>query len=197
MNFSFFYKKGSAGYVKGEQISDYLGGKKNPEKGFEDDICLYVKTFPSGIIPKRTYIDVDDAPNTIEWIKGHPEVGIIVTAQTAKDFLSKELNRTDINVIPHAHCNYERWIRPEREIKRIGIIGSITSFQYPVDEFRKKLIDNGFSVIDKLSVSNLRNNILKNHLSSKFLINIEKHIQKPFAKINFGPSIFILAKNVQ
>ena len=35
MNFSFFYKKGSAGYVKGEQISDYLGGKKNPEKGRE------------------------------------------------------------------------------------------------------------------------------------------------------------------
>jgi len=139
MNFSFFYKKGSAGYVKGEQMADYLGGKKNPEKDFEDDICVYVKTFPSGIVPKRTYIDVDDAPQTLEWIKTHPGVGIIATAQTAKDFLSKELHRTDINVIPHAHCNYERWIRPKREIKRIGIIGSITSFQYPIDEFRKKL----------------------------------------------------------
>lgn len=147
MNFSFFYKAGSAGYVRGEQIADYLDGKKNPEKDFEDDICVYVKTFPSGTIPRRTYIDVDDAPNTIEWIKEHPEVGIIVTAQTAKDFLSKELNRTDINVIPHAHCNYERWIRPKREIKIIGIIGSITSFQYPVEEFRKKLINNGLKLI--------------------------------------------------
>ena len=74
---------------------------------------------------------------------------------------------------------------------------AITFLNYHPDLVEKKLIDNGFSVIDKLSVSNLRNNILKNHLSSKFLINIEKHIQKPFAKINFGPSIFILAKNVQ
>jgi len=146
MNFNFFYKTGSAGYVRGEQMADYLGGKKNPTEVLEDDIYIYVKHYPVGKVPKHTYIDVDDAPETLAWIKAHPEVGIIATAQTAKDFLSRVLNRTDINVIPHAHCNYERWIRPEREIKKVGIIGSITSFQYPVDEFRKKLEEVGFEL---------------------------------------------------
>lgn len=146
MNFSFFYRTGSAGYVKGEQMADYLGGKKNPEKGFENDICVYVKIFPVGTIPKHTYIDVDDAPKAIEWLKTHPEAGIIVTAQTAKDFIAKELNRTDIHVIPHAHCNYERWIRPEREIKTVGIIGSITSFQYPLDKFKETLKEIGLEL---------------------------------------------------
>ena len=40
---SFFYGTGGAGDIRGKQTADYLGGKKNPKEGFENDICIYVK----------------------------------------------------------------------------------------------------------------------------------------------------------
>jgi len=139
MKYSFFYSRGSAGYVRGEQIADLLGGKKNPKSGFDDDICIYVKVFPLGKYSKHTYIDVDDAPKAANYLKDHPDIGVIATSEFAKDYLSKLLNRDDIVVIPHAHCNYERWVRPDREIKTVGIIGSESSFQHDVDNFRERL----------------------------------------------------------
>lgn len=144
--FSFFYAAGSAGYVRGEQIADYLGGKKNPTSGFEDDICVYVKVIPPDKPPKNTYLDIDDAPRAVDYLKKHPEVGIISTCKTTSAYLTALLKRDDIVVIPHAHCNYERWVRPEKEVKTVGIIGSITSFQYPRDKFEKELAKIGLTL---------------------------------------------------
>lgn len=138
-NFSFFYRPGSAGYVRGEQIAEYLNGKKNPTSGYEDDICIYVKIYPLGDIPKHTFIDVDDAPKAVNWLKSHPEVGVICNSLTSRDFLEAELNRSDINVIPHANCNYEKYLRPTGIIKTVGIIGSKDSFQADIEDFKKQL----------------------------------------------------------
>ena len=138
--FSFFYKPGTAGYVRGKQMADYLKGKHNPKSGFENDTCIYVKTLPPDKPPKHTYMDVDDAPKAVEWLKTHPEVGVIAVGITAYFFLRKELNRDDIYIIPHQHCNFERWIRPiVRDVETVGIIGSKTSFQHPIEDLRKRL----------------------------------------------------------
>lgn len=141
--FSFFYSAGTAGYVRGEQIADYFGGKKNPIDGYEDDTCVYVKVLPPDNPPKRTFLDIDDADRAVEYAKKHPEIGLIVNSQNSYNYLSKLLNRSDIHRIPHAHCNYERWIRPDRPVKTVGIIGSKTTFQYCLDEikFRLKAMD--------------------------------------------------------
>lgn len=56
------------------------------------------------------------------------------------------------------------------------------------------LSQKGFTVIDKLSVSNIRTSLFKNHLSLNNLLFFEKYLQKPLSFINFGPSIFVLAK---
>ena len=146
MNYSFFYSRGSAGYVRGEQIADLLGGKKNPESGFENDICVYVKILPPENPPKHSYLDVDDAPRAVTYLKEHPEVGVIATSDYSNRYLSRELNREDIVTIPHAHCNYERWVRPDREVKIIGIIGSKTSFQYDIMNFRQRLKEIGLEL---------------------------------------------------
>jgi ubiquinone/menaquinone biosynthesis C-methylase UbiE len=53
---------------------------------------------------------------------------------------------------------------------------------------------NGLKVIDKLSVSNFRWPILKKIIPTKILLAAEEKLQRPLAKIDFGPSIFILAK---
>src|SRR3989344_7407482 len=49
-------------------------------------------------------------------------------------------------------------------------------------------------IIDKRSVSNIRSPFLKKNLPIKTLIDLERSLQKPLSKLNFGPSIFILAR---
>ncbi len=60
----------------------------------------------------------------------------------------------------------------------------------------EKLNASGFQIIEKRSVSNIRSPLVKKSLPTEFLIYIEKLLQKPLSYINFGPSIFILAKKV-
>jgi glycosyltransferase involved in cell wall biosynthesis len=128
-------------------MAQYLGGKENPISGFENDLCIYVKILPPENHPKHTYSDVDDSPKAAEWLKTHPEVGVIAICETAKDYLNKLLNRNDVVFIPHQHCNFERRVRPNRPVKTVGIIGSaITAFQYPVEPFRQKLAKMGLEL---------------------------------------------------
>jgi len=169
MNYSFFYAAGTAGYVRGEQMADALGGKKNPKDGYENDICIYVKVLPPENLPeysflppenlpkysflppenlpKHSYADVDDSVRLAEYLETHSELGVIATSNNTKEYLALRLKRDDIIVIPHAHCNYENWIRPDREVKTVGVIGSKTSFQGDTDEFSKRLKEIGLNFI--------------------------------------------------
>lgn len=144
---SFFYSRGGSGYIRGKQMAEYLGGKENPTEGYENDTCIYVKIIPPENHPIHSYSDVDDAPKAAEHLKTHPELGIIAISETSKDYLEKLLSRNDVVFIPHQHCNFERRIRPDREVKTVGIIGSkITAFQYPVEPFRKELKKMGLEL---------------------------------------------------
>lgn len=146
MNYSFFYAAGGSGYIRGKQMADYLGGKHNPTEGYENDVCIYVKKTPPDGYPKHTVMDVDDAPRAVEWLKTHTDTGVIAISLTAKEYLEKVLNRKDIVFIPHQHINFDRYINPVREVKVVGIIGSITSFQYPIDDLRAKLLAVGLEL---------------------------------------------------
>ena len=145
-NFSFFYGKGGSGYIRGEQMADYLGGKKNPTEGYENDTCIYVKVRPPEDHPKHTYMDVDDAPQAVEWLQKHTDTGVIAISKRAQRKLKERLGREDVLFIPHQHCNYERWVRPERPVKVVGIIGSFNCFQYPIDDFRESLREIGLEL---------------------------------------------------
>ena len=65
---------------------------------------------------------------------------------------------------------------------------------YHPDLIKDKLKSYGFKIIDKRSVSNVRSSFIKNNFPSDILLGVEKVLQRPLAHINFGPSIFILAK---
>jgi len=162
MNFSFFYAPGTAGYVRGEQMAEVLGGKKNPKNGFENDVCIYVKVIPPEDHPKHSYADVDDSTKLAKWLETHKDTGVIATSENTKTYLSKTLNRSDIVVIPHAHCNYERWVRPDREVRTVGVIGSKTSFQGDTDKFSERLKEVGLEfVYEKKYWDTYKNNRLK------------------------------------
>ena len=151
-NFSFFRTRGGSGYIRGTQMANYLGGKDNPTEGYEDDLCIYVKVTPPHhncpeITPKHVYADVDDSWKSLEFLKTHPEFGVIAISETCKDHMSDILKRDDIVFIPHQHCNFERRIRPERPVRRVGIIGCKSSFQYPADDFRKEVEKLGMELV--------------------------------------------------
>jgi hypothetical protein len=61
---------------------------------------------------------------------------------------------------------------------------------------KKLLREEGFVVLDELSVSNLRSPLLKRILSLKTLLMMEKVLQRPLSGVYFGPSMFLLAQKV-
>jgi ubiquinone/menaquinone biosynthesis C-methylase UbiE len=65
---------------------------------------------------------------------------------------------------------------------------------YHPDDIIKKLEDNGFEILERRSVSNIRYPFFKKILPLETLLSIEKALQKPLAYISFGPSMFILAR---
>lgn len=145
---SFFYskrRKGSA-LLRGYQMARYLQAKTNPKTDYKNDTCIFVKIGWRDPYPKRTYLDIIDAGKWIYWLKNHPSIGVIATSVIAKEYLSEFLERDDIILIPHHHCNFERWVRPDREVKTVGIVGSINAFRYPLEKFRKQLADIGLEL---------------------------------------------------
>ena len=80
--------------------------------------------------------------------------------------------------------------RSPRSIKK----ASIPFLNYHPDEIRRKLIECDFRVIETRSVSNIRSPFLKRLLSTETLISLEKALQVPLSRLNFGPSIFVLAQ---
>jgi len=151
-NFSFFRTRGGSGYIRGTQMARYLGGKDNPVEDYENDLCIYVKVVPPHrycpkVTPKHVYSDVDDSYKAAIFLETHPEWGVIAISITAQEYLNKKLKRDDVVFIPHQHCNFERRVRPPREVKRVGIIGCKSSFQYPADDFRKEVKKLGMELV--------------------------------------------------
>ena len=151
-NFSFFNHRGGSGYIRGWQMCKYLNNlpnvtaKYNPKEGYENDLCIYVKIIPPEPYPKHAYCDVDDSYQSSRFLETHPEFGVIAISETAKDYLNEHLKRNDAIFIPHQHCNFERRLRPQREVKTVGIIGQKSSFQYPTDKFKKMVEDIGMEL---------------------------------------------------
>ena len=67
---------------------------------------------------------------------------------------------------------------------------------YHPDVIKEQLKKNGFRIIEIRSVSNIRSPRLKTIIPTETLLYFERLLQKPFSKINFGPSLFILAQKV-
>lgn len=85
---------------------------------------------------------------------------------------------------------FPRDIRSKKSIKN----KTLPFINYHPDVVVQKLETSGFSILEKLSVSNLRHSFLKNILSLETIVAFENKIQKQLSVINFGPSIFVLAR---
>jgi len=163
---SFFTHSGGAGIIRGEQIAKHLGAKLNPKDGYEDDVCIYIKTFPFPFIPKHTYIDVVEDSAGLRWVKNYPEVGIIASSKSIYNYLSNKLPNKIVLILQH-HCNFERVVRTRKEVTVAGIIGNRASFDYPLDDLKKRLNEIGME---------LKVLIKKRFDSRKEIVNFYKQI---------------------
>ncbi len=68
---------------------------------------------------------------------------------------------------------------------------AIAFVNHNIDTVVAQLADAGLVLQGKLSVSNLRSQTLKKFLPTSLMVGIEKLLQKPLAKSDFGPSIFL------
>lgn len=81
-------------------------------------------------------------------------------------------------------------LRSKKSIKN----KALPFMNYHPDIVAHELKNYGFQILEKRSVSNIRNASLKKIISLPNLLALEKVLQKPFSYINFGPSLFLLAQ---
>lgn len=67
---------------------------------------------------------------------------------------------------------------------------------YHPDAIKEQLKNNGLRIIEIRSVSNIRSPRLKKIMPTETLLYFERLLQKPFSRLNFGPSLFILAQKI-
>lgn len=81
-------------------------------------------------------------------------------------------------------------IRSKKSIRK----GTLPFLNYHPNKIKEVLDNYGFEVIEERSVSNIRSTFLKRVFSTELLVYIEGLLQRLFSYIDFGPSIFVLAK---
>lgn len=145
------------------------------------DLCLMVRVLHhiedidkafeiiSDLLTKRGYF-ILEFPN-----KGHAKASI-------RHMISGDLT-FPINIFPID-------IRSKKSIK----MGTLPFINYHPYQIIEKLKEYNFDIIEIRSVSNIRSSFLKRLFPINTLIDLERLLQIPFAKINFGPSIFVLAR---
>ena len=139
--FAEFSKKSGSSIIRAKQVSEYLGAKLNPNEGYEDDVCIYVKQMPPKNCPKNSYLDIVDHGGLANDLKKRPDIKAIAISQTAYSYLNKRLD--NVVLIPQHHCNYERIKRNRNKVKTVGIISTPASMQYSIVELKEKFKNIG------------------------------------------------------
>jgi ubiquinone/menaquinone biosynthesis C-methylase UbiE len=83
-------------------------------------------------------------------------------------------------------------LRSKKHIKK----NTLPFINYHPDQVMEKLKTAGFEIIEIRSVSNIRSTLLKRLFPIHTLLDIEKSLQIPMAKLFFGPSFFVLVKKI-
>lgn len=83
-------------------------------------------------------------------------------------------------------------LRSKKNIKK----NTLPFINYHPDQVMEKLREAGFEIVEIRSVSNIRSTLLKRLVPLHTLLDIEKYLQIPMAKLYLGPSFFVLAKKI-
>ncbi len=111
------------------------------------------------------------------------------------EFANKEHLKATLSEFMKGNVTFPLDISPKEVRSENSKAGKTLPFlNYHPDLVKEELEEAGFKSIFKLSVSNIRSPLVKRILSTNTLVSLEKNLQRPLSYINFGPSIFVLAK---
>jgi len=149
-----FLHRGTS-FVRGEQMAEYLGAKYNPEKGYDNDICIYLKPKTLDKIKDKDYVDVSDSGDyLIELLKERPKIKLIASSLVSYEYLKERL-KNKIVLIPEHHCNFEQIKRSRQDVTTGGYISVPSVQNYSVtDEVRKRLKKIGLNFITCFNFKN-------------------------------------------
>ena len=137
--------------IRAMQISEYLGCKLNPTKGYENDTCIYVKPHvPNGHDFKfegKPYMDIIDGWGLGPLMAKHPKVPVIAVSQFDYETLSRILPNKII-LIPQHHANFERIHRDPAAVKNVGVIGTAGAFPFLPEGLKEGLAERGMNLIE-------------------------------------------------
>ena len=141
--------------IRGEQVAEQIGAKFNPESGYENDVCIYVKPyFKKGQDAKndtkfegKPYLDMLDGHNLAQLVERHPEVTVIVCSQADYDLMTTVISNKII-LIPQHHCNFERVSKVREEVTTVGCIGTRLAFPYLPEDLKKELAKRKMKLIE-------------------------------------------------
>lgn len=148
--FSFFKLDNCAGCtIRADQVSEYLeNAKVNPTEGYENDVCIYSVIKPPEDHPENCYWDMNDIFPFVDWAMENPEVKIITLSNPARDFVASVLGRNDVICLPQHHCNFDREVRQRDEVRTVGIVGGMRSYEGDKIFLRHLLEDMGIRYVE-------------------------------------------------
>src|SRR3989338_5076034 len=106
--------------IRGEEISQYLGAKYNPEE--KDGLCIYLKPRGLDSLKDGDYVDILDEISLIPKLKERPRLKVIAMSQAQYEYLKENL-KNEVFLIHHHHINFERLRRTRNENLVGGAIG--------------------------------------------------------------------------
>jgi hypothetical protein len=127
MSLIFFPRRCTTGDLRGIQIAKRLSAQINPDPNNikKDDVCIYIKMHP--IHGAVSYIDLVDNVRYVDVLKKHPEFKGIAISKTAFEYIKNRI-KNEIVLIPHHHCNFERFRNPVRRYPTVvGFCGFFKS----------------------------------------------------------------------
>ncbi|OGM19974.1 hypothetical protein A2714_02835 [Candidatus Woesebacteria bacterium RIFCSPHIGHO2_01_FULL_38_9] len=135
--------------IRAQQVSDYLGAKLNPEKGYENDVCIYIKPHVKEgqdfKFEGKPYLDIIDGWGLVSLLKRYPEVSVIACSELDFETLSRTVPNK-IVLIPQHHCNFERVKRTRKEKTTVGVIGTPHAFPLLPQEMKPELAKRGMNL---------------------------------------------------
>jgi len=137
--------------IRADQIAKEIGAKLNPESGYENDVCIYVKPMvrkgDDFKFEGKPYLDIIDGHNLGQLATKHPEVTVIVCSQADMETLTGVIPNKII-FIPQHHCNFKRYIRTREGVRVVGAIGTKGAFPLLPKGLKEALGERGIELLE-------------------------------------------------
>lgn len=164
-----------------EFIQSTLDNIQNTKKAKSFDLCIMVRVL-------HHIENIDKAFKTISNLLKNK--GYLILEFPNKSHVKASLKNLCRGNFTYPLNIFPLDIRSKKNIRQ----NTLPFINYHPEQIKEKLHNAGFEIIETRSVSNIRSSFMKRFFPISFLLDLERILQIPLSRINFGPSYFILAK---